>query len=292
MPITIVPEGGFADVVAAALLGPVPVDAHVKGAGADEPVIYHDGCHLSWQAVVPKLCVFGDPNSTTVIVLAGDSHAAHWFGAFEEAAKANDWKLVTVTKSGCPIADVHIYRALTGSTSNDPYVACDQWRTNAESFIRSLHPSVVVFPMLSRRAVIGHRSPALDAWRAGLGRSIAAISAPGVKALVIGDTPLTRGQQVPPCVAAHLADVSVCANTRAKAVESDRLEAERAAAGDHSALFVDPSDWICAATICPVVIAGEVVYRDEHHLTDRFSRYRSPQVAAAVMLALAGPDAH
>jgi hypothetical protein len=292
VPITIAPQGGFADVAAAAALGPVPAGSNVKGAASDDPILYRDGCHLSWDATVPKLCVFGDVNSTTVVVVTGDSHAAHWFGAFEEAAKANHWKLVMVTKSGCPAADLSIYKAQTGLTSNVPYKECNEWRKNAMAFIKTLDPTVVVFPMLSRRAVIGYKSPALGEWQAGLGRSIAAVAGPGVKVLVLGDTPLTKGQMVPGCVAAHLGDVGVCANARTKAVLPDHLAAEQAAATDHGALFVDVSDWFCTVTVCPVLIAGDVVYRDNHHLTDRFSRYRSPQVAAAVQLALAGPDAH
>ncbi len=291
MAITIVPEGGFADVAAGAALGPVPADAHVKGAASDEPVLYHDGCHLTVAVVEPKLCEFGDTTSTTTIVVTGDSHAAAWFGAFEEAAKANHWRLVMVTKSGCPTADVTVYKS-EPSVRNKPYLECNTWRKNALDFIRNLHPSVVVFPMLSRRAAIGFKKPALGAWQAGLERSISGVEGPGVKVLVLGDTPLTKGQQVPGCVAAHLKDVSVCANTRDKAVLTDRLAMEQAAAQAHGAVFVDVSDWICSATVCPVVIGGNIVYRDEHHLTDRFSRYRSPQVAAAVQLALAGPDAH
>jgi hypothetical protein len=288
---TIVPAGGFADVAAGAALGAVPADAHVKGAASDEPVLYHDGCHLSVAAVDPKLCEFGDTTSSTTIVVTGDSHAAAWFGAFEEAAKANHWRLVMVTKSGCPTADVSVYKSDPGSR-NKPYPECNTWRKNAIAFIRNLHPTLVVFPMLSRRAAIGFKKPALGAWQAGLERSISGVVGPGVKVLVLGDTPLTKGQQVPGCVAAHLSDVSVCANTRDKAVLTDRLAMEQAAAQAHGALFVDVSDWICSPTVCPVVIGGEVVYRDEHHLTDRFSRYRSPQIAAAVQLALAGPDAH
>jgi hypothetical protein len=288
---TIVPAGGFADVAAAATLGPVPADAHVNGAASDSPVLYRDGCHLTVPEVVPKLCVFGDTASTTTIVVTGDSHAAAWFGAFEEAATAHHWRLVMVTKSGCPTADVTVYRS-DPNVRNKPYLECNTWRKNAIEFIRNLHPSLVVFPMLSRRAAIGFKKPALGAWQAGLERSISGVEGPGVKVLVLGDTPLTKGQQVPACVAAHLKDVSVCANTREKAVLTERLAMEQAAAAARGALFVDVSDWICSSTVCPVVIAGDVVYRDEHHLTDRFSRYRSPQIAAAVQLALAGADAH
>lgn len=289
--ITIEPAGGFADVAAGAALRTVPADAHVAGAAADEPILYKNGCHVPWPAVDPKLCVFGDPTSSTVVVVTGDSHAAAWFGAFETAATTNHWKLVMVTKSGCPAADVTVYNSAP-NMQNKRYSECDAWRSKAIEAIRNLHPTVVVFPMLSRRAVIGFKKPALGAWQAGLGRSIGGVAGPGVKVLVLGDTPLTRGQQVPACVGAHRADVSVCANTCAKAVLTDRLAMEQAAATDHGALFVDVSDWICADTVCPVVIGGEVVYRDEHHLTDRFSRSRGPQVAAAVQLALAGPDAH
>ena len=62
----------------------VPALADVRD---DLPTIYGDGCHLDQRTVTPKVCVFGDPSSSTTVVLFGDSHAAQWFPALERLAR-------------------------------------------------------------------------------------------------------------------------------------------------------------------------------------------------------------
>ena len=102
----------LADVIAGAALGPVPEGTPVRSAGGDEAPVYQNGCHASWGATAPKKgCFYGDTSSNTLVVFTGDSEAAHWFGAFDEAGKANGWKIAIVTKAGCPAADVKIGRA-------------------------------------------------------------------------------------------------------------------------------------------------------------------------------------
>jgi hypothetical protein len=70
-------------------------------------------------------------------------------------------------------------------------------------------------------------------------------------------------------------------------VKADRLLTLAAAANEHGASFVDVSNWFCTDAVCPAVVGGIVVYRDEHHLTDSFSRLRATQIASAIEAALA-----
>ena len=279
----------LADVIAGAALGPVPEGTPVRSAGGDEAPVYQNGCHASWGATAPKKgCFYGDTSSNTLVVFTGDSEAAHWFGAFDEAGKANGWKIAIVTKAGCPAADVKVYSAADPSNYYRPYPECPVWRAAALDYIKSLHPQLVVFPMLSRRAIVGvPKAVALPNWQAGLGRSIDIVKQPGTAVLVLGDTPKTNGQRVAQCVLGHLTDVRPCGNSRDKAVDAARAQGLAAAAAQHGAAFVDPSNWLCTDSFCPAVIGTSVVYRDNLHLTDRFSRTRAPQIAAAIRYALA-----
>jgi hypothetical protein len=276
------------DVAAAASLGPLPADTPYRSAGGDVAALYANGCHVTWGATAPKKgCEFGDTSSDVVIVVTGDSHAAHWFGAFDEAGKANHWRIVTVDKQGCPAADVTVYSAQFPASRRVVYQACNEWRLRALAYIESLHPALVVFPMLSRRAVVGHPGAAgLAAWQEGLGRSIDAVRSPTTRVLVIGDTPRTMGSNVPACVAAHRSNIAPCGNARNNAVLEDRLAMLRTAAAAHGASFLDSSNWFCTPTFCPAVVGTTVVYRDDHHLTDRFARLRAPQMADAIRGAL------
>jgi hypothetical protein len=269
----------------------VPDGTPVRSAGGDEAPVYENGCHVSWGATSPKQgCFYGDTDSDTLVVITGDSEAAHWFGAFDEAGKANGWKIAIVTKAGCPAADVKVYSAADPTNYYLPYPECPVWRAAALEYIRSLQPRLVVFPMLSRRAIVGvPKKVALPNWQEGLGRSIDAVMQPGTDVLVLGDTPKTNGENVAQCVANNQADVRPCGNSRDKAVDAVRAEGLAAAAAQHGATFVDPSNWLCTDSFCPAVIGTSVVYRDKLHLTDRFSRTRAPQVAAAIRYALAAP---
>jgi len=277
------------DVIAAAELGPVPEGTEVLAARRDISPLYENGCHVGWGATAPsKLpCEFGDTTSDIVIVITGDSHVAAWFGAFDEAGKANGWKIVTVTKRGCPTADVRVYSGATGQ-SDTPYRACNTWRENAIQYISDLQPDLVVFPMLTRRNVVGRSgASAIREWGDGLARTLDAVGASGAKLLVIGDTPKSNGDEIPGCVSSHRKDIKRCGNSRVRAVRDDRLAVLAETAPLHHATYVDPSNWFCTETFCPAVIGNLVVYRDTSHLTDSYARYRAPQIAQAIRVALA-----
>ena len=238
----------LADVIAAATLGPLPADTPLKSARSDTSPLEENGCHVGWGAVAPSQlpCEFGDTTSDVVIVIAGDSHVAAWFGAFDEAGKANHWKIVTVTKRGCPIADVTVYSAVNRAVLDAPYPACNKWRESAIEYINGLHADLVVFPMLTRRGMVGYSGAnAIREWGEGLGRTLDAIATSGAKLLVIGDTPKTNGDNIPLCLSSHQKDISACGNKRSKAVLDERLAVLAATAPAHHATYVDPSN--CSA---------------------------------------------
>ena len=277
------------DVRAASALKRLPATAGLKGAGSDQARLYGNGCHLTWGGYNPsRKCVFGDTTSDIVVVIMGDSHAAHWFGGFEVAATREGWKLVTVTKSGCPAADVTVYsQAKEDKGKKVVYKRCDQWRKNAFAFIKKMDPDVIVFPTLTRRGIVGAGGKnALPVWRKGFKKSFDALKATGAAFVIMGDTPQTNGKRIPSCLAANKRNITRCTNTRAKAVYDERLAMLAKAAKDIGAVWVDVSNWICGPKVCPVVIGDRVVYRDDHHLTDAFARYRAPLIAEAVNYAL------
>ena len=72
----------------------------------DLPAIYNDGCHLDAAVTKPPPCVFGDTAGATTVVLFGDSHAAQWFPALDDIATRHHWRLLVLTKKGCPTAEI------------------------------------------------------------------------------------------------------------------------------------------------------------------------------------------
>jgi hypothetical protein len=83
-----------------------------------------------------RTCIFGDPTSSTDVVLFGDSHAIQWFNALQLVARQAGWRLVTVVKSGCPATDIDAETVEKSET-------CKTWRAKAFRTIVTLRPSLV-----------------------------------------------------------------------------------------------------------------------------------------------------
>ncbi|MET0419241.1 MAG: acyltransferase family protein, partial [Actinoplanes sp.] len=76
----------------------------LEQAGEQSPKIYADLCHFNYQQFEQdRPCVYGDPNGARTMYLIGDSHAAHWFPAFDDLARNRGWKLVAMTKAACQL---------------------------------------------------------------------------------------------------------------------------------------------------------------------------------------------
>ncbi len=258
--------------------GRVPADLVPALAVArdDLPLIYGDGCHLSAAETASPACVFGSATSEQVVVLFGDSHAAQWFPALDRLASSHGWRLVSLTKSSCPAADVTIW-----STSlKREYSECDEWRRGALERIAREHPWLVVisdnisvnsdYTLWSKGALV----PAAEGgalWNGGLERTLASLAAVAGRVVVIGDTP--RSQVDPPvCLSRHPDDVLACVSPRGLALDTARMAGERAVATTAHAGFVDPTAWVCPSEPCPAIIGRLLVYRDDQHLTATFAR--------------------
>lgn len=261
--------------------GPVPGDLVPSLATVrdDIPVIYADGCHAEWRETTPRECVYGDSAATTTIVLIGDSHAAHWFPTFQRLADEQDWRLISLTKSACPVADLPVYN--TGLKRE--YVECDEWRAAVVDRISKEQPALVVISDSRTGQFWVDGAPVAarereDLWAAGLRRAIRAIEPFADHVVVIGDTP-RPGTDVPVCVSDHLDDALACATPVSKAIGRERAATERAVSAETGATFIDPAPWLCPTSPCPAVIGRILVYRDGHHMTTPFARALAPYLA-------------
>jgi len=125
---------------------PSNLDPRLTAAAQDEPVIAKNGCLLVESGVKSAGCVYGDKTSHTSVVLFGDSHAAAWFPAVNTISKRQHWRLVVLTKSGCPAAAVNVIR------HGRVFTNCPIWRNMAEDEIAALHPALVIAAYFSVHA--------------------------------------------------------------------------------------------------------------------------------------------
>ena len=264
--------------------GPVPANLTPSLAAVltDAPTIYSDGCHLDQISTEPKACVFGDPSSSTSVVLFGDSHAAQWFPALERLARVDHWKLINLTKSACTPADVTVWN----TTFERAYTECDAWRGRVFDRLATLRPTLVIMAMSrTYNLVDGSTTPSVadrpDLWDAGIAASLARLSTLADHVALIGDTP--RSSVDPPvCLSKHLTDALACATSFVSAVDPRRTADDARLAASAGAAFVDPTPWVCPSEPCPVVIGPYLVFRDSHHLTTRFSTALAHRLLAAL----------
>ncbi|WP_284209451.1 acyltransferase family protein [Mesorhizobium tianshanense] len=245
------------------------------------------GCVLDYETVTPKACEFGAKNAERSIALFGDSHADHWSTPLIEAAKKNDYKVVTWLKSACRASRLTVW----SSKLKRDYTECDQWRERSIKEIIALRPSLVVISEISltssrKLSPDAKETGSLDQdWRAGLRATLEAFSQAGLKVAFIRDVPF-NGMFVDTCVARALwrgQAPSVCdaprtdaANDAVAAVERDIVRTIP------NATYIDMTDRFCDARTCHVFIGGKLAYRDRHHMATPFAQSLEPPVERAL----------
>jgi hypothetical protein len=229
-------------------------------------------------------CTYGDPGSSTTIVLMGDSHAVSWFPAVNRLAKEHGWRLLSLTKSACTSADVSQWNV----TFKRVYTECDQWRENTYRRIESERPALVLIANNRGVRIVGsdgvttlQGAERTKAWRTGMASTLARLTPFADHVVIIGDTPHSMFD-VPVCLSEHPGDTLACSTPFDRAVSLSWLGEEQAAAAHGGAGFVNPTQWVCPSSPCPAVIGNFMVYRDEHHLTTPFSAALSKRLGDAL----------
>jgi peptidoglycan/LPS O-acetylase OafA/YrhL len=239
-----------------------------RAADADRGRSYADGCLVGEPAVTSPPCVYGDRGARTTVVLYGDSHAMQFFPALDAIARRRHWRLIQLTKAGCPPPPVRVVNVVLHR--DNP--ACGAWREYALRRIeRQERPALVIAAGSAHYDVIdssGRRigrdagARALAAAYGGVLRRLRGV-APHV--VVIGDPPRPP-LDVPSCVSESLKRLRRCAFEPDAALARSRIvtAAVRAVPGIR---VIDPARALCLPDVCPAVIGDVLVYRNSGHLT-------------------------
>ncbi len=278
-------EAIHAAVAASARSRAVPADLSppLTDAAMDKPSVFFDGCVRTWREVGVPNCVSGDPDGAATVALIGDSHAAMWHPALDDAARQHNWRLVTMAKVTCPLQNLPIISPYLGRQ----YAECEQWRQEAVAQLAAEQPRLVVLSM-SRRYGADFGFTSYDPeWIETLAALVVDLRATtGARVLVIGPVPDPR-TDVPVCLSGDLDDALACAPQRSDGLNADGIAAEARATGDGGGQYADVSDWFCSPEVCPVVIGSDLVFRDDNHLTVSYARALAPAVGVVVEQAMA-----
>jgi peptidoglycan/LPS O-acetylase OafA/YrhL len=239
----------------------------LQSARVDSPAATFDGCHQDYLAKTQGPCVYGDPNGANTVVLFGDSHIEQWLPAFDVAGKADHWKVINWTKATCPLAKLTIYSRQLAR----PYPECSAWKAATIARIAGVHPDLIIAGSGDDDA----GKPIADsAWTAATVATLRDLrQTSGATVVYFEDTPFSE-QRGPACVAAHLSDVRVCnfpISTAYRSATRHTLQHEAVTAAGF--LAVDPIQWLCTATTCPVIVGNLLVYRDYQHISASYSRW-------------------
>ena len=255
------------------------------------PGTYADGCHVSQLAVTSPPCTFGPGTNDTTLVLFGDSHAAQWFPAFDSVVTQRGWRLVNLTKRGCPSVSVPLRNPKLGRR----YVECDAWRQYAIDRIAALHPTIVVLANArSYSVLVGDRTWHTDssglarrAWNDGMTSTLAALAPSGARLLVLEDTPQSPFD-APACLVEHIDEPARCAVPVQRALGTLVAGSERAAVRSApNVAWMSLNGLMCDATMCPAQSDGIVRYQDRDHLSVRYISSLAPELSKALTRALA-----
>ena len=232
------------------------------------PILYTDGCHLSFGASQPKAdCLFGDPSSTTFVILAGDSHAAMHFPAIDLLARANHWRLFTLTKSSCPAAALKIIRSGLVDSS------CVTWEKGlATEFIK--YKAKYIFLAGATEQTYSLASDSLS-YAAGFAVILQAAQASGATPVLLSDTPYPKIDS-PSCILRNSKNLARCDLTPAHSAITQAVLTE---AKKYGAVTFSPSDYLCAAGRCPALSNNTNVYRDSSHISIATSLRLEPFIA-------------
>ena len=246
-----------------------------RDASADRGHAFADGCLVEEGEVRSPACVYGDRRSSKTVVLFGDSHAMQWFPALEATAKRRHWRLVELTKGGCPPPLVQIL--LPGTARQDP--SCDVWRESALRRIERERPALVLVGMSMRYTVLDGerrlgRGESTRALGAGYAPALARLRAAAGRVAVLTDVPRPP-KDIPSCVSGAMRHLRRCAFARGPAL-ANAFAIRDAAARVPGIETVDATDRFCLPDLCPAVVGDVLVYRNSGHITASYMKTLGP----------------
>lgn len=274
-------------VAASADLEAVPsnLNPSLAAAAAENPFAEFKGCMRNFLEADQPECVTGDRASKTRVALIGDSTAAMWIPAFQQAAERRHWRLETLAKGGCPMLDLSIVNPFLRRA----FTECDTWRELVLGRLRNEHPQLLIVS-LWRKYGDRYDFPAGvtsydSAWLGGLTRIVEQLRGIGAKVLVLGPAPDPHAL-VPTCLSGHLDNATACAPLRSTAVNDSGIAAEAAATKAGGGQYADPTELFCTSERCPVIVGNTVVFHDANHLTFEYARELAPVMGALADRAL------
>lgn len=253
---------------------------------AREPVIPFQECDGKAPNSANAACTIGGDRTGPVTLLWGDSHAMAWAPAFQGGGPhMAPGPVVLALKSACP--------PLAGVTVNYGR-GCSAFNQSTLEWIARNRPARVVmiaaWTDYSRPGAFYELSDEsgargnLRVFPAALKRTVGAVAPSAGEIVLVGPTP-GAPEGVPLRAAiAELHGVRWPEGVEATAaLEKSRhfWGAARSLPGESTKL-IDPATWFCVAGRCRYSVGGDLLYRDEAHLSVQGARFVAKQMEGSL----------
>ncbi len=238
----------------------------------------YPGCQQTIAPADVRVCSIGseDPTPERVVAVVGDSHATHWFAAFDRLGREHNWRVLTYVKASCPVTTAR--RLLVDEQTDEGQRSCLEWSEEVRRQIARDERISYVFSSTFSSAYKYADDPDhplrdprtdgfQDVWRTW-------VSA-GKDVFVIKDVPPTQGGDVPNCLALHPERRLAC-STRADEVPDDASADAVVSMHEPRVHLVDLTDRFCDDRRCYPVVGNLIVYSDSSHLTTDYSTALAP----------------
>lgn len=229
---------------------------------SDMPVIYEHGCDSSFRDDTLNPCIYGNKNAQKTAILIGDSVGAQWFPAIARMHDPDEWKIVVLTKSSCPIVDEPYFSKRLGRE----FIQCTSWRKQAIAWLEK-NPAQRLFIGSTRYDF----SP--EQWEQGTLRILARI-APHMQAIYFIEATPQLPFSGPDCLQQREPELCHAKfNDPRQAVIENALK--QAIAQHRNAHWLNTAEFVCPGNLCRAQrqINGRdiAVFRDEQHITASFA---------------------
>lgn len=252
--------------------------AAIEIASKDFGANYSDHCHLSYDELEQKPCVYGTNGAPHKVVLFGDSHAAQWFAPLERAARESGWELLAWTKTTCPWAQARIWYPPKKAF----YDACTTWRENTISNVIQQKADIVVLGQLADYTGYFYDGAVLKGkqaetvWQKAILETIDRFEAAGIQIVVIADNPRMY-KSFRDCLAMERGN---CGRDRTEATTGASKMTQFIKSERPQVRILDLTNRICDANWCPAMRDGRILYQDLHHLRASYLVSFWPDMAA------------
>jgi peptidoglycan/LPS O-acetylase OafA/YrhL len=227
----------------------------------DVPAVYRDGCYLPDPQWSREHCVYGALSSPRLLALVGGSHSVHWLPALDLLAKKHGWRIVVYTKSNC------LFSAAGESIEQDRW--CREWNDHALQVVLEDRPEVLFTTATRGTGPDEHVPPEfLERW--------AELESADITVVAIRDTP-RMVFWVPQCLEVKGAQSPRCAQPRNN-VLAETNPVERLGAWPSNVRFIDMTEYFCDTHACLPSIGNIIVYSDDSHVTQAYSRTLAPML--------------